>query len=72
MAIIARPPITPGHVDRQLVQVSTNSQKQKATVPAPAIEADDSVRHPVTGKWTRQYQNNQIADKSMDTKVSGE
>ena len=69
MAILSNPKITPDHVTQQLLKKNTQSQKQQATVPAPVTEADDSVRHPLTAKWTRGYQNKQIVTKSMDTKA---
>jgi len=61
---LSRPKITPDHVDKQLLKQDTNSQSQKETT---VMVRDDSVRHPVTARWTRQYQNKQSpAGDSMD------
>lgn len=70
MGYISRPKISPDYVAKQLVQKNTNRQSQADGPVAPIVEVtmvDDSVRHPVTGKFTRQFQNSQTGGKSLDT-----
>lgn len=66
MGYISKPKITPDHVSQQLVQKSTNPLGDNQSLKAPNEEAlmlDDAVRHPVTQRFTRQYQNQQSAGK---------
>lgn len=67
---IARPLITPSHCDQQLVKKNTQSQKQQATVPAPVVDRDNSLRDPVTKQFLSRFQNQQSVAADLPVKIN--
>jgi hypothetical protein len=68
---LARPPITPKHPDQLDDKPSVKLHRGAGNVTTVMVRDDDQIRrHPVTGKFTSKWQNEQSSQPAdEDTKI---